>query len=69
MKLLGLHSEWAIFKDMWKDLIWSNCITLAYCGKRNVFKINDDDDVTFHWPHFIESTTSRHWAFSVHTRL
>ena len=22
MKLLGLHSKWAIFKDMWTDLIW-----------------------------------------------
>ena len=22
MKLLGLHSEWAIFRDMWRDLIW-----------------------------------------------
>ena len=20
MKLLGLHSEWAIFRDMWRDL-------------------------------------------------
>ena len=22
MKLLGLHPEWAIFRDMWRDLIW-----------------------------------------------
>ena len=22
MKRLGLHSEWAIFRDMWRDLIW-----------------------------------------------
>ena len=22
MKLFGLHSEWAIFKDMWRVLIW-----------------------------------------------
>ena len=27
MKLLGLHSEWAIFKDMWRDLIWGKCLT------------------------------------------
>ena len=29
MKLLGLHSEWTIFKDMWRDLIWGKCLTLA----------------------------------------
>ena len=30
MKLLGLqHSEWAIFKDMWRDLIWGKRLTLA----------------------------------------
>ena len=29
MKLLGLHSEWAIFKDMWRDLIWGKHLTLA----------------------------------------
>ena len=30
MKLLGLHSEWAIFRDMlWRDLIWGNRLTLA----------------------------------------
>ena len=44
MRLLGLHSEWAIFKDMWRDLIWGKPLTLAYPGKRDVFKINDDDD-------------------------
>ena len=42
MKLLGLHSEWAIFRDMWRDLIWGKHLTLAYRGKRDVFKINDD---------------------------
>ena len=44
MKLLGLHPEWAIFKDMWRDLIWGKRLTLAQRGKRDVFKINDDDD-------------------------
>ena len=29
MKLLGLHSEWAIFRDMWMDLIWGKRLTLA----------------------------------------
>ena len=29
MKLLGLHSEWAIFKDMWRDLIWGKRLALA----------------------------------------
>ena len=29
MKLLGLHPEWAIFKDMWRDLIWGKRLTLA----------------------------------------
>ena len=29
MKLLGLHSEWAIFRDVWRDLIWGKRLTLA----------------------------------------
>ena len=29
MKLLGLHSEWCIFRDMWRDLIWGKRLTLA----------------------------------------
>ena len=29
MELLGLHSEWAILKDMWRDLIWGKRLTLA----------------------------------------
>ena len=24
MKLLGLHPEWAVFRDMWRDLIGAN---------------------------------------------
>ena len=29
MKLLGLHHEWATFRDMWRDLIWGKRLTLA----------------------------------------
>ena len=29
MKLLGLPSEWAIFKDVWRDSIWGKRVTLA----------------------------------------
>ena len=29
MKLLGLHFEWAIFRNMWGDLIWGKRLTLA----------------------------------------
>ena len=29
MKLLGLHPEWAVFRDMWRDLIWGKRLTLA----------------------------------------
>ena len=24
IKVLGLHSEWAVFRDMWRDFIWAN---------------------------------------------
>ena len=24
MKMLGLHSEWVVFRDMWRDFIWAN---------------------------------------------
>ena len=27
MKLLGLHPEWAISRDMWRDLIWGKHLT------------------------------------------
>ena len=37
MKLLGLQPEWAIFRDMRRDLIWGKRLT-------NFFKMNDDDD-------------------------
>ena len=29
MKLFGLHSEWVIFRDVWRDLIWGKRLTLA----------------------------------------
>ena len=29
LKLLGLHSEWAFFRNMWRDLIWGKRLTLA----------------------------------------
>ena len=29
MKLLVSHPEWAIFRDMWRDLIWGKRLTLA----------------------------------------
>ena len=28
MKVLGLHPEWAVFRDVWRDFIWANvCLT------------------------------------------
>ena len=24
MKVLGLHPEWAVFRDVWRDFIWAN---------------------------------------------
>ena len=29
MKLLGLRPEWAVFRGMWRDLIWGKRLTLA----------------------------------------
>ena len=29
MRLPGLHPEWAVFRDMWRDLIWGKRLTLA----------------------------------------
>ena len=29
MKLLGLYPEWAVFRDMWRNLIWGKRLTLA----------------------------------------
>ena len=45
MKLRGLHSEWAIFRDMWRDLIWGKRLdNPSLACEKEVFKINDDDD-------------------------
>ena len=38
MKLLGLHSEWAIFKDMWRDLIWGKRLTSSLAWKKGRFQ-------------------------------
>ena len=24
IKVLGLHPEWAVFRDVWRDFIWAN---------------------------------------------
>ena len=24
MKVLGLHPEWTVFRDVWRDFIWTN---------------------------------------------
>ena len=24
MEVLGLHPEWAVLRDMWRDFIWAN---------------------------------------------
>ena len=44
MKALGLHTEWAVFRDMWRGFIWEERLTLAERAKIDVFKINDDDE-------------------------
>ena len=30
MKLLGLHPEWAVFRDMWRDLIWGKRLKITF---------------------------------------
>ena len=37
MELLGLQPEWAIFRDVWKDLIWGKRLTLAELGRIGCF--------------------------------
>ena len=29
MKFLGLQPEWAMFRDMWRDLVWGKHLTLG----------------------------------------
>ena len=30
MKMLGLHPEWVVFRDVWRDFVWANVSTLLY---------------------------------------
>ena len=34
---LGLHSEWAVFRDMWRDFISGQPLTLAERGRNRHF--------------------------------
>ena len=43
MKELGLHAEWAVFRDMWRGLISGQTSNLSV-EEMDVLKINDDDD-------------------------
>ena len=46
MKVLGLHHEWAVFRDMWRGFILgrtSNPSKLSV-EEMDVLKINDDDE-------------------------
>ena len=38
MKLLGLHPEWAVFRDMWRDLIWGKTSNPSLAWKNGRFK-------------------------------
>ena len=38
MELLVLHSEWAIFRDVWRDLIWGKRLTLGLAWKKGRFQ-------------------------------
>ena len=38
MKLLGLHPEWAIFRDMWRDLIWGQTSNPSLVWKNGRFQ-------------------------------
>ena len=43
---LGLHPEWAVFRDMWRGLTsGKTCLTRLSVEEMDVLKINDDDDV------------------------
>ena len=43
-KELGLHAEWAVFRDMRGASYREERLTLAERGKMDVLKINDDND-------------------------
>ena len=38
MDELGLHSEWVVFRDMWKNLKSGKLLTLAERGRNGRFK-------------------------------
>ena len=38
MEELGLHPEWVVFRDMWRDLISGKRLTLAERGRNRRFK-------------------------------
>ena len=44
--MLGLHAEWAVFRDNIVEGLHlrEESLTLAEHGKMDVLKINDDDD-------------------------
>ena len=44
MKALGLHPEWAVFRDMWRGFISRGTSNPTERGKIDIFKINNDDD-------------------------
>ena len=43
MEVLGLHAEWAVFRDVWRDLI-EQMSNPSVAEEMDIFKINDDDD-------------------------
>ena len=38
MEELGLHPEWVVFRDIWRDLISGKSLTLAERGRNGRFK-------------------------------
>ena len=38
MKFIGLQSQWAIFRDMWRDFILDKHLTLAELGRNGHFQ-------------------------------
>ena len=45
MDELGLHSEWVVFRDMWRSLISGKTSDPSWSEEeKDVLKINDDDD-------------------------
>ena len=38
MDELGLHSDWAVFRDMWRGLISEKCLNIVERGGNGCFK-------------------------------